>query len=213
MTPLERLVAAVDELTQPRTHREPLLPDMAPKDARTGQPIHGAVTTHVASLIDQVGVSVTPGTGIDLSLGHAVPGSRPTVSVEALDAGEAIRREATRTLTYLGGTDRHNLAANLRALIGHATQQEHPTQLDVAREAERWVSRAKSVTGWADAPFRPENTCPLCSHRHTLRIRATSTSDVHASCVHCGETWTPETAGLLIEHIRWENGENQEASA
>ena len=31
--------------------------------------------------------------------------------------------------------------------------------------------------------------------------------------VSCGETWTPETVGILIEHIRWENGDLEEITA
>lgn len=207
MTPLERLADAVDELTRPHTHREPLLPDMAPISARTGKTLHGAVISEVLSLLDQLERSTMPGSGPDPVFGHAAPGSMPAASMEALDALNAIDREARRTLAYIGGRPRAALDHTLRALIGASSLRGDQVQRDVAQEADRWVSRAKSVTGWETAPFKPDNTCPLCERRHSLRIRTLTATDVHASCVGCGEVWTPQTIGLLIAHIRWENRE------
>lgn len=208
MTPLERLTDAVDELVRPRTHREPY----------TYKDDHGTVVnsrhiTHVASLLEQIGACVYPSGETRLDQGHPVPSSRPNASIEAIDALASIDDESSRLFTYLGGTDRGDVAGNLRGLIGRATPLDDDTQTYLASCASRWASRAKSVTGWEVEPFKPENTCPLCAQKRTLRIRAFSASDVHASCVSCGEVWTPDTVGLLAEHIRWENGDLEEVAS
>ena len=200
--PLLRLTDAINELTQPRTHVERFTRD-------TG---HGPVTRRwsmrVGSLLDQLGLCVSPGTGIDLAAGHAVPGSRPTASIEALDALMAIDVEVAQLADY-HDVKREDIIGNLRGLLGVATGSDDAEQSYLAVRAERWVSRAKSVTGWADPVWRPDNSCPLCEERRSLRVRIMSASEMHASCVHCGETWTPDTIGLLAEHIRYENREDE----
>lgn len=214
MNHLDKLLEAVDELTRPRRHREGLTPDMAPLDARTRKPIHGAVIQHVASLLEQL-EDCPPANTLVLDNGHPVPDSRPNANIESLDALAAVERESRWLLTYLGGTGRDTAADNLRGLVGMFDQLLIEQQRDLAQIAQRWASRAKSVTGWEDPPFSPNNTCPLCAASRTLRIRVISISDAHASCVACGETWTPDTIGLLAEHIRAENSdyEDMEASA
>ena len=201
MTPLARLTAAIDELVEPRTHTERFTRD-------TG---HGPIThhwqTHVASLLDQLRQAVTPGSSIDLDNGHAIPASRPTASIEALDTLEAITVEVTRLITYTGPRPRPDLEANLRGLLGTAASSDDDTQTYLAGLAERWLSRAKVLTGWEIPPWKPANSCPLCDARHSLRVRGITDIEVHACCVACGETWTPTTIGLLAEHMRWENGE------
>lgn len=207
MTPAERLAEAVDALTQPRTHREPYT-----RRTEAGTLIHDRHVTRVASLLEQLGASVSPSGEVRLDSGHAVPGSRPTARLEAIDALMAIDVEASHLLAYTGGTDRGDIGANLRALVGRMSTLADDDQAEVARTAGRWVSRALSVTGWEVEPFRPDNTCPLCAEKRTLRVRVVTAYEVHASCVACGETWTPESIGLLAEHVRWENGEEAESA-
>ena len=207
MTPLERLAEAVDALTQPRTHREPYT-----RRTDAGTVVHDRHVTRVASLLEQLGASVTPSGETRLDSGHAVPGSRPTARIEAIDALMAIDVESTQLLAYAGGSERGDIAANLRALVGRMSTLNDDEQTEVARAAGRWVSRALSVTGWDVEPFRPDNTCPLCAEKRTLRVRVMTAFEVHASCVACGETWTPDSIGLLAEHVRWENGEEAETA-
>lgn len=208
MTPLERLADAIDELVEPRTHREALTPDQAPINARTGKPIHGAVLTDVTSLLDQL-AHIQPGGGI-ADGGHRIPGSRPTAHLEALDALMLIDTESGAWLTMLRMRDRHSVAANLRALLGGATALPQPEQHELANNAHRWVTIAAVITGWEIPPWRPDNTCPLCATRGSLRVRAgdgITSDEVSATCVSCWEHWHPDTIGLLAGHIRAENGE------
>ena len=137
----------------------------------------------------------------------------PIDRFDSLDAYEAINREARRLLTYLGGKDRGDITANLHGIIGRATSRTEEDQTYLASCAGQWVSRAMSVTGWLAPSFRPDNTCPLCAARNSLRIRGITVTEVHASCVACGSVWTPDSIGVLAEHIRWENGELEEATA
>lgn len=208
MTPLERLTEAVDALTRPRTHREALTPDMAPLDAVTRRPIHGAVITKVASLLDQLTRALEPGGTTDS--GHRKPASTPAARLEALSALLVIDRECTDWMGFLALADRHLLAANLNGLVGAATSldTDDPELANLATSAKRWMTLANVTTGWEVAPWRPDNTCPLCAVRGSLRVRVgDGTSEASATCVGCWQHWTAETIGLLADHIRWENGD------
>ncbi len=202
MTPLDRLTHAVDELTRPRSMRQPY----------TYRSPHGTLITtehivNVVSLLEQLHHTPLLETLGDNNGLHTPPGSRPAGSLERLAALETIRREATRLNTYMHGPTRNDLDHILRGLIGVATMQDTDTQEHLATTSHRWLSLAWSVTGWNDPPFRPDNKCPLCEARHSLRVRVITASDVHASCCQCGEVWTPDTINVLIAHIRWENDE------
>lgn len=205
MTPLEQITEAVDELVSPRRNEERF----------TRETGHGLVAkryvVHVASLLDQLGYGLTLSSRLDRNdAGHPIPSSRPSANVEALDQLVEIERDSLRILTYIGGTDRRDLVANLRALVGLTANKDEDVQRDVAYFARIWLSRAKVFMTWEVEPWRPDNSCPLCEQKRSLRIRIISNSEMHAVCVSCGEVWTPESIGLLAEHMRWENDELEE---
>lgn len=208
MSYLEQIADSIAELVDPRTHREALAPDQAPISVRTGKHLHGAVVTHVASLVDQLD-HIQPGGGIEEG-GHRVPGSRPTAHLEALDALMLIDAESSQWLALLDLADRHGVVANLRALVGAATVLAEPDQRDLAANAKRWVTIAAVITGWQIPAWRPDNTCPMCAARGSLRVRAgngVSTTEVSATCVKCWTHWDATNVGLLASHIRAENDE------
>lgn len=195
------LADAVDELTRPRTHREPVS-----LHGPTGWTF-GHHRTHVPSLLDQLRSAVEPGgTG---EHGQGIPGSRPTARLDAIDT--LLRIEAAsaswltlRCLQPLRATPEDNL----RSLVGCAPHLDDPIRWDLTREARRWVTWARVTTGWEVPAFRPDNTCPLCARRGGLRVRAgdgITSSEASAMCVDCGEAWDPQTIGLLAQHIRSEN--------
>lgn len=68
---------------------------------------------------------------------------------------------------------------------------------------------ATPLTGWDSPAWRPDNTCPLCSKHGGLRVRADATG---ATCVECGEAWDEAAIGLLAEHIRRENHDEESSS-
>ena len=212
--PLIRLADAIAELVEPRTHREALTPDQAPISVATLRPIHGAVLTHVASLIDQLN-HIQPGGGIEGG-SHRVPGSRPTAHLEALDALMLIDTESNQWLALLGLRDRDDVAANLRALVGAAPALIAHDLTDLAKNAARWLTLARVITGWEIPAKRYDNTCPLCASRGTLRVRAgngLAYAEVSAACVSCWEHWDSTSIGLLAEHIRAENHEDDTPEA
>jgi hypothetical protein len=207
MTPLERLTDHVRTLTRPETHR-------APWSYRNehGTLVSGENVVQVVSLIDQLlHTPLLEVTSESADAQHRpAPGSRPAGSLERLDAYEFINTDSRRLLLYTGGKDRKDVAANLHALIGQATLIDEDAQTYLVTCSSLWVSRAMSVTGWSAPSFRPNNTCPLCASSRSLRVRVITAQEVHASCVVCGEVWTPDSIGVLAAHIRWENGEYDE---
>jgi hypothetical protein len=205
-TPLERLTDAVEMLTRPRRHRQSLMPGDQPRDATTGRTIIGAHFTQVESLIDQLQACLERGGSTDS--GHAVPGSRPAASLEAIDALLLIDTESTQWIGTLAIKDRGTIAGNLHALVGKAPDLE-PRELDnLAKNARRWESIAAVITGWEVRPWSPDNTCPLCASRGTLRVRiGEGIHTARGTCVSCWKHWTPDTIGVLVEHVRWENND------
>jgi hypothetical protein len=206
---VQQIADTVEELTRPRTNEQ----------SRTyrndsGTWVTEKHTTEVAPLLEQLLQALEPsGSG---ESGRAVPGSRPSARLDAIDTYHRIEQSA-----YLWckayATDRRwdSLTGKLRALVGCAGRIEEDEQHQLALEVRRWATWARVVTGWEVPPFRPNNSCPLCAVRGGLRVRlgdGVTSSDAHGMCVNCGEHWTPDTIGLLADHIRSENDEIEVAS-
>lgn len=83
----------------------------------------------------------------------------------------------------------------------------HELEADITR----WWTWARVVTGWDTPAWQPDNTCPLCGTRGTLRVRL---DQQRATCVNdaCRETWDESNIGLLANHVLAENNETEEAS-
>ena len=206
-TPLERIADAVHELTTPRSHREPLAPDQAPRNAGTGTPIHGAGVTHGASLLAQLEQAIEPSGST--SAGHRVPTSTPAARMAAMNALLVIDTEVSHTVLIHLGHERPTLAANLHALVGAATGLAGSDLKGLAYYATRWHTMAAIATGWEVPPVRLHNTCPLCTLRDTVLIRLDPQRNTGtAYCAECHETWDETTIGLLAEHVRAENRED-----
>lgn len=147
------------------------------------------------------------------------PGSRPAANIEALDTLIHIDHEAAAWVRRLGDDDPASTIGcvnRLYALAASAAFCGHgkPTIEDrqavccdvhrIERDMRRWWTQARIVSGWDSLPWRPNNTCPVCGERRSLRIRP---DDKAALCVGCRETWDHTNIGLLAEHVRAENGE------
>lgn len=199
--PTLALADAIDALTRPRTHREPYT-------ILTGAatPIQRHHVTEVASLLDQLAALVEPSGST--GAGHRVPASNPAARLEAIDTLMQIDTEATHWATLLGIRERFQLAETLRSLVGGMTSMDADDgdRVKLAKNAETWVTWAMVATGWEIPAFRPDNTCPLCAERGTLRIRV-GDGTARAACLGCRQTWEWDSIGLLAEHIRLENGE------
>jgi hypothetical protein len=148
--------------------------------------------------------------------------SRPAASIEALTVLSTIDLEASRWVRDLGEDDPATTigcVALLGGLMASTTRcRRHNALVDreagkvtcctwhaVARDVGRWWTQARIVTGWDLPAWRPDNTCPCCGVRRSLRIRL---SERIGLCVECHETWSPNSDPgyqVLADHIREES--------
>ena len=186
---IDAIADAVDALTAPM---------------RIDRTVNG-VTEHfvLPNLLDQLDESLMrSGTVSDGSKFGFRSASSPAVD-EAIDVLIEIDRTVDHWVTTLGLTARNGASANLRLVLGAATTiVDIETLRDLENEFSRLATIAAVMTEWESRPFAPRASCPLCEARGTLRIREKSKT---GACVHCGAHWTPETLGILAEHVRADN--------
>ena len=175
-------------------------------------------------LLVQLYQSVEPSSSAEA--GTARPASsRPAARLDAIDTANRIDQRVGAWLTHLevvaAGQDSIGRLRFLASLLpsldacgkrspqrddqGHVTCCEaHVLESDIGR----WWKWARVVTGWDTPAWQPDNTCPLCGVRGSLRIRF---EDQLATCVNdaCRETWDSFTIGLLAAHIRTENNDHE----
>lgn len=157
--------------------------------------------TRHPSLLDQLALAVEPSTTVGVARGYE---SSPSARLHAIDTLREIATDAARWLIDLGIPVRPAPADNLRALVGAPMDDD---ELDaVVRDAQRWVTWARVVTGWDVPARRLREPCPACGLRGGIRVRV---DPVSAAC-ECGATWRAEDGGIdvLARHIRWVNGEH-----
>lgn len=185
----------VAQLTRPHTHRETWI-------ERDGGQIHPRIhAVHVPSLIDQL-ANPTRHTTVDGGGGGYE--SRPAAAIEALDTLLLIDQSAARWVRQLGDDDPGTTAACVARLHALWASQDTDTQARIEADVRRWHTQARIASGWDSPAWRPDNTCPACETRRSLRVNR---DDLAAFCVECRETWDPTQVGLLAEHIRWENND------
>lgn len=186
----------VRELTTHHQHREHYT-------IRRGKTWYGQQhATAVPALLDQL-ESASP-SGAVAERDNNGYGSRPAARLEALDTLMRIDTEAARWVRWLGQDDPGDTAACIRLLGSLVPEQSKPTAAAIARDVRRWWTWSRIVSGWDSPAWRPDNTCPMCGERRTLRINLAAQA---AFCVEdeCRETWDASRIGLLAEHIRLES--------
>lgn len=175
-------------------------------------------TTSNQPLIIQLLRASSPSLARNESSGRA--GSKPSANITAIDLAVEIHTVARQRLfaleaDFTGSTT--DLVRRLASLIPsqyhcglrHPKRDEQHQVIccqahQIEADLRSWWIRSRLVTGWDLPPWRPDNTCPLCGHRGTLRIHSV---EKIATCTHCAQTWDQATIGLLADHIRTENGE------
>ena len=196
------LADSINELTKPRQNTEPLEAWVTrPVVSRSGK-IREKRTRerrqHVVtfpSLLDELRAAAIPGSG---DAGAATGGfeSRPSAELEPL----AVFREIDHDAGFWARTfqvERDDLAGVLHALVG--APHDDPQLAEIARQAARWVHRAKVATGHEPPPVTLNQPCPLCGRKAALVV----TADLQtAHCTRCMSRWTAYTIGLLTEMIK-----------
>lgn len=200
----------VTQLTQWHTNRQPYTHET---NGTTWAAHH---ITQVPPLIVQLAEAEPASQG---GAGRTPPGSRPAARIESLDTLTLIDLAAARWVRDLGEDDPGDTIACIKKLYGLAASAQFcgkgkPTVEDrkvicctvhrIERDIRTWWTQARITSGWDTAAWAPNNTCPMCAERRTLRIRV---DDQTAMCTGCRETWDSGTIGLLAEHVRAENGD------
>ncbi len=153
------------------------------------------VTEH-PSLLAQLANSIEPSGATEGGLRPGF-GSKPSARLDAIDAYLRIDHEAARWVRHLGEDDPGDTTTCVRR--AHALGRHNKA---VQHAIRRWWVTARVVTGWDTPAWQPDATCPLCARRGTLRIRLATQTGLCLPDTGCGETWTPDTIGLLADHIR-----------
>lgn len=131
--------------------------------------------------------------------------SRPAARLDALDTAVRIDLGAARWITDLGEEPRSGDTADIvRQLHGLTASADHVTRQAITRDVRGWWLQARIVTGWDSPAWTPDNTCPQCGERGTLKVRL---ADRIAMCTNdpCRVLWDEVSIGLLADHIRSES--------
>lgn len=187
----------VHELTEPHTHAEHYT-------LRVGAEWVGRNhTTRVPALLTQLWANDTPSAAAE---DGPRPGfaSKPAARLDALDTAIRIDIEASRWVKDLGEDDPADTIACIRRLHSLAVGAGPITRHAITRDVRSWWMQARIVTGWDSPAWAPDNTCPQCGERGTLKIRL---ADRMGMCTNdaCRVVWDETTIGVLAEHIRDES--------
>lgn len=200
------LLAAADELTDPRRHVEVLSASYWDHNRNKKHRTVRRVTT-LPSLLEQLAEAVIPGeTYVEGDGSRSGFAPRPPARLDAIDRLLAIEAGALRWVVSIGHTSRLDTVGNIRLLVGQAGTFDSDTLAALHYEVTLWRTWAATVTGWLNPPWKPRVPCPICDRLGSLRIRLDRQT---ACCMDCGEAWDETRIGLLAEHIRAE-GERDE---
>lgn len=188
----------VEQLTEHHANRQPYTKHQG-KETWTAHHI-----TMVPPLIEQLDQPTASAKG-DVGGGSGYS-SRPAASIEAIDTLMFIDDEAATWVRKLGEDDPGNTKACIRRVHALHASQDGPTKADIERAVKRWWSQARITSGWDSPAWRPNNTCPVCEQRRSLRINL---ADQLGYCVECRALWDSTEIGLLADWIRLENAEDE----
>lgn len=163
-------------------------------------------TTH-PPLLQMLQANQPTGSGDNNTSGGGAK-SQPPTHIEALDTLRHIDQMASAWVRHLGHDDPSTTIAcvvKLGSLYPSAGERNQPR---IARDVKSWWTQTRVVTGIDSPSWRPNNTCPLCATRGGLRVNRDT---LEGACIGCREVWTPDTMGLLADHIRSENSDLDDA--
>lgn len=138
-------------------------------------------------------------------------GSRPVISVPAVDALGIMHREAIIWLrSALRVPVSSDTATNLRTLACRAQDLDAGRLETLDGDVLRWWGRARIVTTWDSPPLKPHVPCMACEKRGGLQVRV---DRMVAVCLDCGATWDSRTIGILGSHVQLAMAEQLEVVA
>lgn len=225
MSDFQDIHVVVRQLTDWYTHREPYTYQPGPPE-NPDAPSTSWTTAHLTQVPPLI-TQLTEACPADTNKSGGKAGSRPPTSLDAIDTYVHIDLESARWVRNLGEDDPGDTIACVRKVYALAASAKFCgkgkaevdsatrkvtccTVHDIERDVRRWWMQARIVSGWDVAAWAPNNTCPMCSKRRTLRIRS---DDQTAMCTACRETWDRSNIGLLAEHVRQENDDTIGESA
>lgn len=205
------LVDYVRELCEPHTHAEHYttreLGAWVPHDHRTKAP----------ALVVQLWYGDLPSATVEEGMRPGFA-SKPAARLDAFDGAVRIDLESARWVRDLGAEDPADQVdtatweiqrgsgtiACIRLLHGLSASADHVTRKAIERDVRRWWTQARILTGWDSPAWSPDNTCPQCGERGTLKVKL---DQAVAMCTHdpCRTTWNHDNIGLLADHIRAES--------
>jgi hypothetical protein len=202
-----QLVDYIRELTEEHSHAEHY-------QVQRGHTWYGRNhVTKVPPLIAQLWANDLPSQSTETGMRPGFA-SKPAARLDALDAAARIDHDAQRWVLALGGrveaiADSIDL---VRRLNGLAASTDPATRADITRDVRSWWTQARIVTGWDSPAWAPDNTCPQCGERGTLKVRL---AEGIGMCTNdaCRVTWDTATIGLLADHIRAESEAEREPVA
>jgi hypothetical protein len=196
---IQELGAIAAELTQSRTHVEPILDD----NGHGRKTVRRAWTTTQPALLDQLRTMAHEGLRVGARPPGSVgkPSSRPPGNFEALAVATMIQDGACRWTASLGMpfAGLRSATAPIRALVGAAPGLDEADLGQLLREMRYWRNVALVATGWVEPLWSPAVPCPMCERYASLRV------DVDARAAYCGNR-ERDAAGLLVCGANWPAG-------
>lgn len=200
---LTELADAVNELTRPRqtttfvehsVTRTVTTRSGKQRAKRTRERRRHTVT--LPSLVTELGNAAVPGAAGTSGAPAGGFESRPAAELDPVSTLREITDEASFWIRVFR-IEPSSLKEALSALVS-APHDDEQLAL-IARQAKRWVHRARVATGLEPPPITIQDPCPYCMRRNTLVITGDLAS---ARCYRCGTRWSPDTIGLLADMLR-----------
>lgn len=199
------LADLIADLIDPTTTGETI--DRLEHDGHRWRRTHRRHLVHHPSLLDQLRATTSTST---ISLGESfrpVFASKPSARLDALRALQRIEVESLHWARMVGGRTRTTLEDRLRSLVPHDTAQVDAAgrKRTLHAAAQAWLTLARVVTGWENAPFAPNVPCPNvdCERRQSVRVRFDEVRPSGAACVECGTTWDADALPSLAAYVQW----------
>lgn len=198
-TPLEEIVACVDELADPRQHTA-----TSHIWVNRNKKLRRHITVQ-PGLMTQLYEAIMPGSGE--AEGRTALSSRPPLALEAMSKHVEITAAVTWWCWELRVDLRDSVESNMRALIGAAATLDTERQKSLARDARRWRNWCAVLTGWEQVVAPRGVPCPVveCGKTGTLRINLTTKS---AFCNNpdrdsdgnriCSAVWDEEDGSIAV---------------